>query len=68
MIKFLLVLSILVFLLVLGCKGGGSFSQATGAKAAEAARAVMPWSYSYPHPGPENPCQFFFDPSIKMPN
>ena len=29
---------------------------------------VMPWSYSYPHPGPENPCQFFFDPTIKMPN
>jgi peptide/nickel transport system substrate-binding protein len=26
---------------------------------------VMPWSYSYPHPGPENPCQFFFDTSIK---
>ena len=29
---------------------------------------VMPWSYAYPHPGPENPCQFFFDPTIKMPN
>ncbi|GHV91683.1 ABC transporter substrate-binding protein [Spirochaetia bacterium] len=28
---------------------------------------VMPWSYSYPHPGPENPCQFFFDPEIKVP-
>jgi peptide/nickel transport system substrate-binding protein len=26
---------------------------------------VMPWSYSYPHPGPENPCQFFFDPPQK---
>jgi peptide/nickel transport system substrate-binding protein len=29
---------------------------------------VMPWSYSYPHPGPEDPSQFFFDPTIKMPN
>jgi peptide/nickel transport system substrate-binding protein len=28
---------------------------------------VMPWSYSYPHPGPENPCQFFFDPNIQVP-
>jgi len=28
----------------------------------------MPWSYDYPHPGPENPCQFFFDPTVKMPN
>ena len=29
---------------------------------------VMPWSYAYPHPGPENPSQFFFDPTIRMPN
>jgi peptide/nickel transport system substrate-binding protein len=28
---------------------------------------VMPWSWSYPHPGPENPCQFFFDPNIQVP-
>ncbi|MDR1046411.1 MAG: ABC transporter substrate-binding protein [Treponema sp.] len=27
----------------------------------------MPWSYAYPHPGPENPCQFFFDPNIRVP-
>jgi peptide/nickel transport system substrate-binding protein len=28
---------------------------------------VMPWSFSYPHPGPDNPCQFFFDPNIQVP-
>ena len=26
---------------------------------------VMPFSWEYPHPGPENPCQFFIDPAIR---
>ncbi|MDR1902860.1 MAG: ABC transporter substrate-binding protein [Treponema sp.] len=26
---------------------------------------VMPFSWEYPHPGPENPCQFYIDPAIK---
>jgi peptide/nickel transport system substrate-binding protein len=26
---------------------------------------VMPFSWAYPHPGPENPCQFYIDPSVK---
>jgi peptide/nickel transport system substrate-binding protein len=26
---------------------------------------VMPFSWEYPHPGPENPCQFYFDPNVK---
>jgi peptide/nickel transport system substrate-binding protein len=25
----------------------------------------MPWSWDYPHPAPENPCQFFIDPTVK---
>ena len=28
---------------------------------------VMPFSWEYPHPGPENPCQFFIDPTVRMP-
>lgn len=26
---------------------------------------LMPWSWDYPHPAPENPCQFYIDPAIK---
>jgi peptide/nickel transport system substrate-binding protein len=26
---------------------------------------VMPFSWEYPHPGPENPSQFYFDPNVK---
>ncbi len=26
---------------------------------------TMPFSWEYPHPGPENPCQFFIDPAIR---
>jgi peptide/nickel transport system substrate-binding protein len=25
---------------------------------------VMPFSFEYPHPGPENPCQFYIDPAV----